>query len=135
MRPGRVRIGRRKLGVDRAGLFAREHPLERPAGPLVGPVEVAPLEGGLPEGQGPGEGAALLLEDRPEEAEIRLLQMPGMRKDVASIDSRATLAEAQALLDDSSAEALCVRRTTAPFIAPVLGVVTQEDIDSFSQVS
>ncbi|MDP6829202.1 MAG: chloride channel protein [Pseudomonadales bacterium] len=74
------------------------------------------------------------LEDRPAVEEIHLLQMPGMRKDIASIDSRATLAEAQELLNSGSAEALCIRRTTAPLIAPVLGVVTQEDIDNFSQV-
>ncbi len=58
-----------------------------------------------------------------------------MRKDIASVDARVTLLEAQAALKSSGAEAVCVRRTSAPLIAPVLGVVTKEQIDSYREVN
>ena len=47
------------------------------------------------------------------------------------MDYRATLAEAQEILRQQQAEALCIRRTTAPMIETVLGVVTQRDIDNY----
>ncbi len=74
--------------------------------------------------------------DDPPDAEepINLLALPGMRMDVVSIDSRATIHEAQELLNRSGAEALLVRRTSAPLIAPVLGVVTQDAINNFREV-
>jgi DNA-directed RNA polymerase subunit N (RpoN/RPB10) len=42
-----------------------------------------------------------------------------------------TLAEAQEVLNELGTEALCIRRTTAPLIETVLGVVTQQDIDNY----
>ncbi len=79
--------------------------------------------------------AAYLEEHDPTDAQIDLLQIPGMRKDVVSLDSRATIEEAQQALGHADAEALCVRRTTAPMIESVLGVVTQEDIDNYRNLS
>jgi len=61
-----------------------------------------------------------------------LLELPGMRKDVARIDARATVEEAQRMLNSESVEALCVQRMNAPAI---LGVITQEDIDNYREVS
>lgn len=55
-----------------------------------------------------------------------------MRKDVASIDARATVAEAQQMLNSQTVEALCVQRKNTPAI---LGVITQEDIDNYREVS
>lgn len=66
---------------------------------------------------------------------ISLLRLPGMRKDVTNVDARVTLLEAQAALNSSGAEAVCVRRTSAPLIAPILGVVTKEQIDSYREVN
>lgn len=66
-----------------------------------------------------------------EEQIIDLMKIPGQRRDVANIDYRATLAEAQHALRDS--EAVCVRRVTAPMIATVLGVITQQDIDNYRE--
>jgi CIC family chloride channel protein len=70
------------------------------------------------------------LEDHPQVDEVHLLRMPGMRKDIADIDSRATIAEARQALGDKRAEALCVRGHSA---GPVLGVVTQDAIDRFAR--
>ncbi len=66
---------------------------------------------------------------------IKLMELPGMRKDIAPIDVRATLHEGLEKLNSTAAEALCVTRTTAPLIAPVVGVVTREDIDPFARLS
>jgi hypothetical protein len=62
---------------------------------------------------------------------VDLLEIPGLRLDVANLDYRATLAEAQEVLNELGTEALCIRRTTAPLIETVLGVVTQQDIDNY----
>jgi len=62
---------------------------------------------------------------------VDLLEIPAQRLDVASLDYRATLAEAQSVLEEMQTEALCIRRTTAPMIETVLGVVTQRDIDNY----
>jgi CIC family chloride channel protein len=70
-------------------------------------------------------------QERDGDAMIDLLEIPGGRLDVASLDYRATLAEAQEVLTERGAEALCIRRTTAPLIEPVIGIVTQQDIDNY----
>ncbi len=62
---------------------------------------------------------------------VDLLGIPAQRLDVANLDYRSTLAEAQEVLKQKQAEALCIRRTTAPMIETVLGVVTQRDIDDY----
>jgi hypothetical protein len=54
------------------------------------------------------------------------LEIPATRLDVVSIDFQATLREAWARLQRSSAEAVCVRRVLAPMVAPTLGVLTRE---------
>ncbi len=71
--------------------------------------------------------------DSDAAASIDLLEIPGLRMDVADIDYRATLAEAQDALDRVDAEALCVRRVTAPGVASVMGVVMQQDIDNYRE--
>jgi len=67
----------------------------------------------------------------PSERIVDLLEIPGQRLDVANLDYRATLAEAQVVLRESDVEALCIRRARAPMIESVIGVVTQQDIDSY----
>ena len=64
---------------------------------------------------------------------INLMELPGMRQDTADIDSRATLLEAAKALESGEAEVLCARRTTAPMIAPVLGVITEAHIATFRE--
>ena len=73
--------------------------------------------------------------DNPTEStrEVALLEIPGLRLDVVNIDLRATILEAHSTLREAAAEALCVRRITAPLIESVLGVITQEDIDSYRE--
>lgn len=78
--------------------------------------------------------AAYLEEHNAEEEQIDLLLIPAMRKDVVSLDSRATIEEAQQTLGHAEAEALCVRRISAPMADAVLGVITQEDIDNYRDV-
>ena len=62
---------------------------------------------------------------------IDLLEIPGERLDVADIDYRATLAQAQQTLREEEVQALCVRRVTAPMIEAVVGVVTMQDINNY----
>ncbi len=68
----------------------------------------------------------------PEQS-VNLLSIPALRMDVADIDVRATIDEAQQALRAEAVEALCVRQTTAPMISRVLGVITQADIDSYRE--
>ncbi len=66
---------------------------------------------------------------RRDEAGIDLLGIAGLRLDVTSIHAQATLLEALQTLDESGKEALCVRRTTAPMIQPIIGILTRKDIE------
>ncbi len=76
------------------------------------------------------------LETAPENTPetINLLSIPsGMRKDTLPISVRATLAEAMALLDSSTVDALCVERQSKPLRTPVIGIVQPEDIRDYYQ--
>lgn len=68
-------------------------------------------------------------------AEIDLLEIPGIRMDVALIDHRATLQEARERIEQTGVEALCITRTTAPMIASVAGILTRQDIDDYYRFS
>ena len=61
------------------------------------------------------------------------MQVPGLREDVTSVDFQATMFEALQKLDRTGAEAACVRRTTAPMNAPVVGILTRADIEQFAR--
>lgn len=77
---------------------------------------------------------AHLDEEAPaDDAAVSLLAIPGVRRDAGDIDYRATLDEAYAKLRSPDVEALCVRRTSAPMIASVRGVIVQEDIDNYRE--
>lgn len=75
------------------------------------------------------------LQERDEQAgdPVHLLRIPGMRRDVTDIDYRATVEQARQLLQAPGVEALCVRRTSAPMISSVRGVITQQDIDNYRE--
>ncbi len=66
--------------------------------------------------------------------EIDLLGIPAQRLDVADIDYQATIKQAQDAINEPGIEALCVRRTSAPMIRTVLGVITQADIDNYRNI-
>ena len=71
-------------------------------------------------------------EDRTAlETKIDLLEIPGLRKDVVLLQSQATLHEAMTRLKDTGREAVCVTRTAAPMITPIIGVLTREDIEKY----
>ncbi|MEZ5596794.1 MAG: chloride channel protein [Pseudomonadales bacterium] len=75
---------------------------------------------------------AAFLETQPERSDtINLLRIPGQRFDVVAIDARATVQEAQQAIAESSAEACLVRRLTAPMIRPVVGIITEEEINGY----
>ncbi len=65
-----------------------------------------------------------------EEAPIDLMKIPGRRLEVAPIHLRDTLQEALETLEKSAAEALYVRRMTAPGIWRTYGILTREQIES-----
>ncbi|MGI9324538.1 MAG: chloride channel protein [Pseudomonadales bacterium] len=66
---------------------------------------------------------------------INLLKIPGMRRDIVDVDDRATLQQAQETLLESGAEALCVRRLSAPLIRPIIGVLTQTQINNYREIA
>ncbi len=66
---------------------------------------------------------------------IDLLELPGQRMDVTTINARATVAQVQNQLTKSNVEACCIVRTSAPMIAPVIGIVTQNHIDNYRNLS
>ena len=63
---------------------------------------------------------------------IDLMAIPGLRKDVVLVQFQATLHEAMMRLEESGREAVCVTRSAAPMITPIIGVLTREDIDRYS---
>jgi len=72
---------------------------------------------------------------KDSEDPVHLMEIPGMRKDVDVIDIRATLQQALDQLRATGVEALCVTRSAAPLITPIVGIVTREDIDRYTGVS
>jgi hypothetical protein len=73
-----------------------------------------------------GEGDA-----PPANGGVDLLAIPGLRKDVTLAPVQATLHEALAALDATGKEAVCVTRTAAPMITPIIGVLTRADIEKY----
>ncbi len=66
----------------------------------------------------------------PNEENYDLIDLPGERLQLATVDMQATLQEAHEIFTNSGAEALCVISQTVPGIPRVLGVLTPEDIES-----
>jgi CIC family chloride channel protein len=83
----------------------------------------------------PSDLAAFLDERGADEAEIRLLHMPGQRMDVTSIGFQATALQVQEALSASQTEACCITRTTAPMIRPVVGIVTRSHIENYRNLT
>jgi CIC family chloride channel protein len=81
-----------------------------------------------PEDTAPDAGSA-----EPTETEllIDLQEIPGLRKDVVLLQFQATLHEAMTRLKETGREAVCVTRTAAPMITPIIGVLTREDIEKY----
>ena len=70
-------------------------------------------------------------DENPTELLVDLIAIPGLRKDVVLLQFQATLHEAMTRLKETGREAVCVTRTAAPMIAPVIGVITREDIEKY----
>lgn len=68
---------------------------------------------------------ALIGDDEP----IDLTKVPGAALQLVDIDYRATMSEALELIRARQVGAACVRRTTAPFINPIVGILTRRDIE------
>ncbi|MEM6707365.1 MAG: chloride channel protein [Pseudomonadota bacterium] len=80
------------------------------------------------------DDASAKVSDTEDAPSINLLRIPGMRKDIGNVDSRATLQEALLELRSKRVEALCVKRYSAPMIKPIIGVLTKDQIDSYREV-
>ena len=96
----------------------------------------APLEGETPEvttevAPSDKEVEQAEAEEPPAPVDIELLNIPGQREDVVNVDIRATLQEALDALNKQGVRALCVRRTSMPLIAPIMGVMTRDDINNY----
>ncbi len=70
------------------------------------------------------------LQEHGEEEELDLLSLPAERLHVVALDYSATVQEARELLQNSSAEALFITRTTVPGIPRVYGILTEAEIES-----
>ncbi len=66
------------------------------------------------------------------ETRLDLMEIPGNRRDIAFIGIQATLLEAVQQLKTTGVEALCITRTSAPMINPVVGILTPHEIDMYS---
>ena len=75
--------------------------------------------------------AAFMEERGSEEDDIHLLELPGERMDVTSVDAQATAAQVQDALAKAQVEACLVQRTAAPMITPVVGIVTRRHLDNY----
>lgn len=62
-------------------------------------------------------------------ATIDLTKIPGTFLQLGDVDYRATVSEALDVIRDRQVGAVCVRRTTAPFIHPIVGILTRRDIE------
>jgi CIC family chloride channel protein len=81
--------------------------------------------------EGPRQEDGTGADAEADRSRIDLMAIPGLRKDVVLVQFQATLHEAMTRLEESGREALCVTRTAAPMIAPVIGVLTREDIEKY----
>ncbi len=69
-------------------------------------------------------------EENSAETQINLLEIPAERFQLRGINIRASLEEALAILDNSTAEALYVERAIAPGIQHTYGILTRKQIES-----
>lgn len=79
----------------------------------------------------PSDLAAFMQERGASEEKIGLLELPGRRMDVTMVDVQATVLEAQEAMSDAQVEACCVYRISAPMIRPIVGVLTQNHIETY----
>ena len=79
----------------------------------------------------PADLPIALQQERGDGPGLDLLELPGMRLDLAGVDARATVEEAQRLLGALPVEALAVRNQSAAKGATLVGIVTQNEIDSY----
>jgi len=70
--------------------------------------------------------------DARRNKKLDLMELPGNRQDLAFIGIQATLLEASRELESSGLEALCITRSSAPMINPVVGILTPHEIDLYS---
>lgn len=83
----------------------------------------------------PSDLAAFLQERGAEEEIIHLLELPGQRMDVTFVDVRATAYEVANALAKIGTGVCCVRRTSAPMIKPIVGIVTQSHIENYRNLT
>ncbi len=68
--------------------------------------------------------------EAPDEESYDLIDIPGERLQISSVDMGATLQEAQDKIRETGADALCVISQTVPGIPRVLGILTPGDIEN-----
>jgi H+/Cl- antiporter ClcA len=73
---------------------------------------------------------ARYLQESPEASQIELLEIPGTRLQATGIFLEATLQQALDVLEETHAEAVFIRRPTAPGIYKIYGVLTREQIEA-----
>lgn len=77
------------------------------------------------------ESERALAPDAGEPELIDLLDIPGLRRDLATIEERATVEEARIAFRRSGHEALLIRRVVSPTDVEAVGVLTREHLEHF----
>ncbi|MEE4380601.1 MAG: chloride channel protein [Pseudomonadales bacterium] len=132
-----VRARKRVSRAEAASLLEREpawivvDDAEGPVCVLAAADLARHLESDDDEAPAAPEGAGAEGEAPPADGKVDLLAIPGLRKDVTLVPVQATLHEALAALDTTGKEAVCVTRTAAPMITPIIGVLTRADIEKY----
>jgi CIC family chloride channel protein len=67
--------------------------------------------------------------EKEDDEEIKLLEIPAKRRELAQISLASTLQHAQQVINESEAEALYVTKKLGPSADRIYGVITQEDIE------
>lgn len=65
---------------------------------------------------------------------LKLRSIPGRQWQLKPIHQQASLFEAQQQLQQFKADALYVERQASPWLSPVIGIITQEQIDNYYRV-
>ena len=67
--------------------------------------------------------------EKEDDEEIKLLEIPAKRRELAQISLASTLQHAQRVINESEAEALYVTKKIGPSADRIFGIITQEDIE------
>ncbi|MFP4609667.1 MAG: chloride channel protein [Thiohalophilus sp.] len=93
------------------------------------PVWVLIQEENQPQMALAGVDLAYARKQAPEADQFDLMELPGERRTLVSVDMRATLEEARQLLHDSGKEMACVISQNVPGLPRIYGVLSRDEVE------